>query len=244
MRKMLNVNIVLFLKKEYTNLVEKKFKGEFVQALQNFNTITENELRKRLNSFYKNSRSRDQAWKGYKGMLYEFAVFESIKQVIASEKELSLQIDVISGSNISKEYRDQVFIKNWVDILPDVDIVIIQKLRKIVKAIVSCKTSLRERLTETAFWKRELERNDKTRNIKVILVTTDKDEELRIDTNRYILLHVIDYTLVTDMEKYRKLIRIYQEKYGNRRDFNELISKVKPITCLKEVLYDLIDSKN
>ena len=41
--------------------------------------------------------------------------------------------------------------KNWSDIFPDVDFVIVNKVCNKAMAIISCKTSLRERLTETAF---------------------------------------------------------------------------------------------
>jgi len=88
--------------------------------------------------------------------------------------------------------------KGWTD----VDILIIEKYTNSVIAILLYKTSLRERLTETAFWKRELEKTRDMREIKLIFVTTDKDNELRTETNRYILLHVIDYTFITDPKKY------------------------------------------
>ncbi len=104
---------------------------------------------------------------------------------------------------------------------------------------ISCKTSLRERLTETAFWRRELERFDSTRGIHLVFITTDKDNELKIDTNRYILLHVVDCTFVTDPQKYNELVRSYKEKYGNREDFSRLMSKVKTIAEISDFLYSL-----
>lgn len=63
-----------------------------------------------------------------------------------------------------------------------------------------------------------------------MFITTDKDNELKIDTNRYILLHVVDCTFVTDPQKYDELIRSYREKYENKKDFQKLISKIKIIT--------------
>lgn len=104
-------------------------------------------------------------------------------------------------------------------------------------AIISCKTSLRERLTETAFWKRELEKNKE--KINLIFVTTDKDNELKNDTNRYILLHVVDCTFVTDPIQYEELLRYYEAKYGSMEDFDELIKKVKPIDKIGEYLQNL-----
>ncbi len=114
-----------------------------------------------------------------------------------------------------------------------------KKKTNFVRVIISCKTSLRERLTETAFWKRELEKTKNTQDIKLVFVTTDKDNELRIDTNRYILLHVIDCTFVTDPKKYKELIEAYSRKYGSRKDFTQLLSRVKFIGEIEDFLKNL-----
>jgi type II restriction enzyme len=233
-------SLLSFLEGEYLKVVKSKYDGKFLEALQDFDIVAENELRKLLNSFYTESKSRDQAWKGVKGNLYEFAVFHAIKQVIENEKKLSSELDIIMGGNLNQKYLSQIVIKNWCDILPDADIVVVNKKTNTVKAIISCKTSLRERLTETAFWKRELERTSQTKNIKILFITTDKDEELKLETNRYILLHVIDCTFVTDLKKYQKLISFYEKKYGKRKDFELLKLKVRPITEIKEFLLNLL----
>ena len=78
------------------------------------------------------------------------------------------------------------------------------------------------------------------REIKLVFVTTDKDNELRTETNRYILLHVIDYTFITDPKKYDELIEAYQKKYGNRDDFNELLRRIKFIDEAENFMYHLL----
>ena len=70
-------------------------------------------------------------------------------------------------------------------------------------------------------------------------MTTDKDNELRTETNRYILSHVVDYTFITNPQKYEELITAYQNKYGDRKDFNMLLNKIKPIDEMKEFLEHL-----
>ncbi|MEM2288710.1 MAG: BsaWI family type II restriction enzyme [Sulfolobales archaeon] len=137
-------------------------------------------------------------------------------------------------------YRNQIAIRNWDDILPDVDLLIVDKNNQLVKAIASCKTSLRERLTETAFWKRELERYANTKNIKIMFITIDKDDELKNESNRYIILHVIDYVIITDPTRYESLIKSYREKYGDRGDFNLLIKKIKQIDDMETLLSELV----
>jgi hypothetical protein len=46
-----------------------------------------------------------------------------------------------------------------------------------VLAILSFKTSFRERFTETPYWKLKLKEQKITENIKVLMVTTDNDDE-------------------------------------------------------------------
>ncbi|RLE64597.1 MAG: hypothetical protein DRJ47_07440 [Thermoprotei archaeon] len=45
-------------------------------------------------------------------------------------------------------------------------------------------------------------------------ITTDKDNELRMDINHYILIHVIDCTFVTDPQKYDELIKVTRKDMG------------------------------
>lgn len=77
-------------------------------------------------------------------------------------------------------------------------------------------------------------------NIKLVFVTTDKDNELRTETNRYILLHVVDYTFITDPNKYYELINAYERKYGSREDFNQLLMRVKFIDEIEDFMHLLI----
>ena len=160
--------------------------------------------------------------------------------VIDGNLKLKNTFTVLLGEEVS-DYRDKFVIRNWTEIFPDVDILLIDKRVESVAAIFSCKTSLRERLTETAFWKRELERQEATRNIKLVFVTSNKDRELELDTNRYILLHVIDYTFVTDPERYDELIETYRRRYGDREDFDVLLSKVRPVREVESFLLNLIE---
>jgi len=232
-------DILNLLKREYDKIAKLEYSGDYLKIIQHFDLIAEEKLRHLIDKFYSNPRSRDQAWKTCKGSLYEYAVFKCIQQVIIKNK-LESKLQVLMGENVLIEYKDQIVIRNWSDIFPDVDIVVIEKESNLVKTIISCKTSLRERLTETAFWKRELERMENRKDTKLIFITTDKDRELRIDTNRYILLHVIDCTFITDPEKYKELIETYRKKYGNREDFDYLLSRVKFIEEVGNFLKSLL----
>ncbi|MCW4047583.1 MAG: BsaWI family type II restriction enzyme [Candidatus Bathyarchaeota archaeon] len=46
-----------------------------------------------------------------------------------------------------------------------------------VIAIISCKTSLRERIAQACYWKLKLLSSDVTKNVRVFLATTDNDND-------------------------------------------------------------------
>lgn len=233
-------DVLEILINEYDALIEEKYSGDFLKGIKDFERIAEKELRKLLDDHYETSRSRDQAWKTCKGAIYEYAVYKYLQNLLDSNKDLKRRFDVVMGEEAILSYREQVAIKNWADIYPDADILMIDRENKLVKAIISCKTSLRERLTETAFWKRELEKTKDDKTPKIIFITTDKDNELKVETNRYIILHVIDYTFITDPDKYDELVNTYKKKYGNREDFDKLISKIMPIEEFDRIFEDLL----
>ena len=220
----------------YDKIASERFKNDYLEILKKFDSIAEGELRKTLAKYYSNQRSRDQAWKTCKGKLYEYAVFKYIEQIIRKNEELNKKFSIVMGEDIIR-YKDGFVIKNWSEIFPDVDLLIVKENK--VEVIISCKTSLRERLTETAFWKRELERFETTRNIKIVLITTNKDDELQQDLNRYILLHVLNCTFITDPQKYEQLINDFKNKYGNRSEFPDLILKVRFIADFEQFLNQL-----
>lgn len=67
-------------------------------------------------------------------------------------------------------------------LLPDTDMVIANcniedPWRSEGLAIVSCKTSLRERIAQACYWKLKLLSSDTTKNVKVFLTTTDNDND-------------------------------------------------------------------
>jgi len=231
--------VIESLIREYDNIVSKDYNGNYLEVIYDFEDIAENRLKNLLWLFYTSRESLKAAWRPCKGELYEYAVFKYIQDMIKQDKELEQRFTVLMGDEALPTYGDQVAIRNWSEIFPDVDILIIEKCTGLVKMIASCKTSLRERLTETAFWKRELERQEATRGIKVVFITTDKDNELKKNTNRYMSLHVLDCTFVTDPQRYKNAIESFKSKYGDKEDFNTLRLKVRFIDDLADFLKEL-----
>jgi len=74
-------------------------------------------------------------------------------------------------------------------LLPDTDMAIVKYVfeepwKSEVVAIISCKTSLRERIAQACYWKLKLLSSDVTKNIQVFLATTDNDRDFMIQTSR------------------------------------------------------------
>jgi type II restriction enzyme len=104
---------------------------------------------------------------------------------------LELNFEVCEDKNLkSKDISEELFeVKKAILInygefvlIPDGDLILYrfdgQNTKVEVLAILSFKTSFRERFTETPYWKLKLSQNKVTENIKVIMVTTDNDDEI------------------------------------------------------------------
>ena len=101
-----------------------------------------------------------------------------------------LGFEVCEDKNLkSKKITDKLFeVKKAILInygefvlIPDGDLILYrfdEESNKVeVLAILSFKTSFRERFTETPYWKLKLKEQKITENIKVLMVTTDNDDE-------------------------------------------------------------------
>jgi len=217
---------------KYDEVVSKKYKNDYINALESFESIAEKIIRPLFTEYLerlgKPKRSIDQSWRKRKGDLYEYAVIQALKNIIEQDEKLKNKLQVLGKWEIKQSIKDKIAIRNWSKIYPDVDILILDTRENKVITIISCKTSLRERLTETAYWKYELMKHENTKNVKVIFVTTDKDEELHKDVNRYIAMHVIDCTFITDPKKYLKLMKCYKKMYSSKDKFNIIKEKIRP----------------
>jgi type II restriction enzyme len=97
-------------------------------------------------------------------------------------KESELNKNDIIVRKLAIRYGDHL-------LLPDTDIILVNYTiedpwRSDVLAIVSCKTSLRERIAQACYWKLKLLANDTTKNVKVFLTTTDNDDDFVLKENR------------------------------------------------------------
>lgn len=140
----------------------------------------------------------EQSWHVYIGNKFQNVVHALIKSRLKELKNRDAGFDgfeILTGDDakknsvikrkISIEYGDFLLI-------PDVDSAIVwldnkQPWESEVLAIISCKTSLRERIAQTCYWKLKLLSSDITKGIRLFLATTDNDNDFAIKsgTSRY-----------------------------------------------------------
>jgi type II restriction enzyme len=132
----------------------------------------------------------EQSWKPVKGNILERLITHILEDEVAG---LGLKIvrgrtlDRSKSQNLSRELS--VVKRNLlVDYgefgshLPDVDMVIYNPKDLKVLAVISSKSSLRERIAQTAYWKLKLYGDKATEHIKVYFLTPDEDGTLTIKT--------------------------------------------------------------
>ena len=148
---------------KFTEQLKKQFYKEKLKE-----GIRENEIR--------------QAWVSFLGHNLE-NIFEKLIEDFCKQNNLKIIKDKnLKSQNLSKELSE---VKRLISInfgeyllLPDADIVI-YKINPIkILAILSIKNSFRERYTETPYWKLKLLQDEITKDIKVFMITPDKDDEI------------------------------------------------------------------
>ena len=125
----------------------------------------------------------DQSWRNFKGNC-----FEKLLQYIITQSVESLALKVVNDNELKKKkLSDQLdAVKRNVVInfgkygmhLPDADIIVYNPVNHRVIAIISSKTSLRERVAQTGYWKFKFCQDGNTRHIKIYLITPDADNTL------------------------------------------------------------------
>lgn len=130
----------------------------------------------------------EQSWKGFKGNALEGLILYIINDEITS-----MGLKIVKGKkfertkpeNLSTELKH---VKKNLSIdfgkfgfhTPDVDLVIYDPKTYKVIAVLSSKVTLRERITQTAYWNLKMKNYELTNNIKVYFITPDEDGTLTI----------------------------------------------------------------
>jgi type II restriction enzyme len=130
----------------------------------------------------------EQSWKPVKGSILEKLIIH-----ILEDEVTLLGLNIVSGKrlgniksqNLSKglslvKRNLLVDYGEFGSHLPDVDIIIYNPNTSKVLAVISSKSSLRERIAQTAYWKLKLYADRATEHIKVYFVTPDLDGILTV----------------------------------------------------------------
>ena len=131
-------------------------------------------------------KDHEQSWKGFKGSALEKMILHIIEEEVNS-----LGLKIVSGkkfektkpNNLSLELK-QVKKNLAIDYgkfgfhLPDADLVIYDPKDCRILAVLSSKSTLRERIAETGYWNLKIKNDALTKHIKVFFFTPDEDGTL------------------------------------------------------------------
>lgn len=181
----------------------------------------------------------EQSWKGFKGNSLE----KLIIHIIQGEIE-GLGLKMVRGNtlertkakNLSEELSRvkravSVDYGQWGLHLPDADIIIYNPVSLKIVAILSSKSTLRERIAETGYWKIKLSQDQVTKDIRVFFVTTDEDGTLTImkpakkgraivevDTNGSYVMSEVSIEESNNVKMFDKFIDDLRGLINNERD--------------------------
>jgi len=172
---------------------------------------------------HKGNGNLGQSWNSTKGQLFERFAHYAIQSMIekSSAKDLKLAYGNKTGEQDkdTSEIADQKTARDSIEIdfgdqgrwSPDADLIVYSNYDDIrVEAIISCKTSLRERIAQTAFWRYKLASSEETSHIENYLITLDSDDVFFDDKPskpRAIALNELDaiFVLKPGFDKHPKL---------------------------------------
>lgn len=123
-----------------------------------------------------------QKWRNESGTMLELLVIYFLhKEITRLGYDITTDDEISSSdSGILEKVGHNIVLKyGKYYILPDSDIVIYNPKTAKVKAIISCKASVRERFAQTLYWKVKLSANERTKNIKMYFVTVDKEYNVK-----------------------------------------------------------------
>jgi type II restriction enzyme len=141
------------------------------------------------------SRFGQQSWNNRIGNGFQKVIHAILKGYIRRLKDKNPEVDGLDVLTTSQVKRNEVIMRKLAIrygdflLLPDVDSVLVwhdfaQPWESEILAIVSCKTSLRERIAQSCYWKLKLLSSDITKGIRVFLATTDNDKNFQLKKGR------------------------------------------------------------
>ena len=115
----------------------------------------------------------EQSWRSVKGRGLE----KLLGYLIGLECQ-KVRLELVEGSGKLSQLL-KIDFAQYGHHLPDVDLCVYDPQTKRVLAVLSVKTSLRERATQTGYWYNKLKTNKSTEHIKVFFITPNSDDILQ-----------------------------------------------------------------
>lgn len=125
----------------------------------------------------------EQSWKGFKGNALERLIDHILKEQI-----LALGLKIVRGKKFERTYPENLTtelqnVKRNLSIdfgkfgfhVPDVDLVVFNPTTFQVIAVLSSKSTLRERIAQSGYWNIKIKNYNLTKHIKVFFVSPDED---------------------------------------------------------------------
>ena len=136
-------------------------------------------------------KDHEQSWKGFKGHALEKLIDHILK-----EKIIEMKLRLVTGKKFERTYPENLSLelqkvkKNLsIDFgkfgfhIPDVDLVIYNPVNVEVIAVLSSKSTLRERIAQSGYWNFKIKNYSLTKHIKVFFVSPDEDGNFSEDKN-------------------------------------------------------------
>ncbi len=183
-------------KKAIEKIIEKVESGELPpeNAWKEIGSIKDDYL-KYVQIHHPRIKDPEQSWHSYIGKRFEkliHAISKSYIERVKKEDKDFLNLEILTEKELKK--NDILFRKVAVKygeylLAPDTDMAVVEYSKSgpwnsKILAIISCKTSLRERIAQACYWKLKFLSSDVTKNIKVYLVTTDNDGDFELKRNK------------------------------------------------------------
>ncbi|OGJ15872.1 DNA modification methylase [Candidatus Pacearchaeota archaeon RBG_13_36_9] len=174
---------------DLVNLYEEKKKKYGVDTYKHISELLEEAKILHKKDWEKHptkKKDHEQSWKGFKGSALERLILYVLEDAVQS-----LGLKIISGKKFERTYPKNLSLelkqvkKNLaIDYgkfgfhLPDVDLVIYNPKDFNVLAVLSSKSTLRERIAQTGYWNLKIKNDALTKHVKVFFLTLDEDGTL------------------------------------------------------------------
>lgn len=168
----------------------------------------------------------NMAWNSWSGKNLQKLITFIVKDFIQSSIE---NVGITNDNELSKKKlckeldrvrrNVEVFFDKH-SVIPDADIIVYDKNNCAVRMIISCKASLRERVAQAAYWKLKLSTSKITKEIKIVLVSTDNDKifthkDKKINKSRIIAEYELDgsyiFREIRESKKVKNFNQIFED---------------------------------